>query len=125
MTLQEALDLTDEMKPNLMSRKLKVKYLRELEQLIHAEILMKHVHKPDQAAKPEYTEDTDPGTVLLAPDPYSMVYVYWLMSTIDLINQEDARYNHDRAQFEQAWMTLGDWWTRTYMPWPRRREIRI
>ena len=34
MTLQEALDLTDEMKPNLMRRKLEVKYLQELEQLI-------------------------------------------------------------------------------------------
>ena len=42
MTLQEALDLTDDMKPNMMSRKLKVKYLQEIEQLIFAEILMKH-----------------------------------------------------------------------------------
>ena len=125
MTIQEALDLTDEMKPNLMSRKIKMKYLTELEQLIHAEILMKHMHRPEQATQPAYTEDTDPGTVLLAPDPYAMVYVYWLMSKIDMINQEDARYNNDRALFEQAYLTLGDWWNRTFLPVPFRREIRI
>ena len=125
MTLQEALDLTDEMKPNLMSRKLKVKYIQELEQLIHAEVLLKHMHRPDQREKPEYSEDTDPGTAMLVPDPYSMVYVYWLMSKIDLVNQEDARYNNDRMQFENAYMTMCDWWNRTYMPIPRRREIRI
>ena len=30
MTIQEALDIVDEMKPNMMSRKLKIKYLTEL-----------------------------------------------------------------------------------------------
>ena len=125
MTIQEALDLMDEMKPTLMSRKLKVKYLQEIEQLIHDEILMKHEHTAAQETAPAYTEDTDPGTVLLAPDPYSMVYVYWLMQKADLMNQEDIRYNNDRAMFEQAYLTLGDWWNRNYLPWPRKRELRI
>ena len=125
MTLQEALDLCDEMKPNMMSRKLKVKYLSEIEGLIHAEILMKHWHTPTEARRPEYTEDSDEGTVLIVPDPYSMVYVYWLMQKIDLMNQEDIRYNNDRMQFEQAYMTMGDWWNRTYRPWPQKRELRI
>lgn len=125
MTIQEALDIVDEMKPNMMSRKLKIKYLTEIEQLIHAEILMKHEHAEEQNTKPEYTEDSDPGTVLIVPDPYSMLYVHWLMSKIDEINQEDLRYNVDRAKFEQEYMTMSDWWNRTYMPIPFVREIRI
>ena len=44
MTLQEALDIVDEMKPNMMSRPLKLKYLTEIEQLIHDEIVMTHEH---------------------------------------------------------------------------------
>ena len=125
MTLQEALDLTDDMKPNMMSRKLKVKYLQEIEQLIFAEILMKHAHSEDQEVKPEYTEQTDPGTNLLVPDPYSMVYIYWLMSKIDIQNQEDGRYNIDRAHFENAYNTMSDWWNRTFTPNQTARELRI
>lgn len=126
MTIQEALDLTDEMKTNTMSRKTKIMYLSMLEQMIWSEVLMKHVHRPDQAVKPEYTEDTDPGTVLLVPDPYAQdVYTNWLMSYIDKQNQEDGRYNIDRAQFESAYQTMCDWWNRTYMPIRQHREIRI
>ena len=125
MLLQEAIDMTDEMKPNMMSSRLKFKYITEIEQLIHAEILMKHAHTPEQETKPEYTEESEPDTVLLAPDPYSMVYVYWLMSKIDIQNQEDGRYNIDRAHFENAYQTLSDWWNRTFRPIPVKREIRI
>lgn len=125
MTLQEALDLTDEMKPNMMSRKLKIKYLQEIEQLIWAEIVLKHEHTAETEVKPAYTEDTDPGTALAVPDPYSMVYVYWLMTKIDMMNQEDGRYNVDRAHFENAYQTMSDWWTRTFLPVSRNRELRI
>lgn len=151
MTLQEALDITDEMKPNMMSRKLKAKYLTEIEQLIFHEIVMKHypegykpprgfipgldplAREPAEAAAeeqtrpeaPAYKEDSDPGTVLVIPDPYSMVYIYWLMSKIDIQNQEDARYNIDRAHFENAYETMSDWYTREHMPVQMTREFRL
>lgn len=125
MTLQEALDIVDAMKPNMMKRDLKVKYLTEIEQLIWAEILMKHAHTQEQEEKPEYNDETDPGTELIVPDPYSMVYTYWLMSKIDIQNQEDARYNIDRAHFENAYDTMSDWWTREHMPTQYTREFRL
>ena len=83
MTLQEALDIADEMKPNMMRRNLKIKYLDDLEKMIHREILMKHEHTEEQETEPEYTEETAPGTVLIVPDPYSKVYWLYLMSRID------------------------------------------
>ena len=125
MTLQEVLDIVDEMKPNMMRRKLKMKYITEIEQLIHDEIVMKHAHTEEQETKPVYTESSDPGTVLIVPDPYSMVYVYWLMSKIDMQNQEDGRYNIDRAHFENAYNTMSDWWTREHMPVQKTREFRL
>lgn len=125
MTLQEALDITDEMKPNMMKRDLKIKYLTEIEQLIHGEIVMNHEHAEEEEEKPVYTEETQEDTVLIVPDPYSMVYVYWLMSKIDIQNQEDARYNIDRAHFENAYDTMSDWWTRTHMPKQKVREFRL
>ena len=122
---QEALDQLDEMKPNMMSRKLKVKYLTEIEQLIYDEIVLKHVQAEEPAGKPVYTEDSDPGTVLIIPDPYSSVYLYWLMTNIDIQNQEDARYNIDRQHFENAYDTMSDWYTREHMPKQMTREFRL
>ena len=125
MTIQEALDTTDELKPNMMSPRLKMKFLTEIEQLIHDEIVMKHEHAEELDPKPEYTEDTDQLTVLIVPDPYSMLYVYWLMSKIDMQNQEDLRYNIDRASFENAYETMSDWWTRNHMPKQMTREFTL
>ena len=73
----------------------------------------------------EFTNDTDPGTVLIVPDPYSMLYPYWLMSKIDLQNLEMDKYNNDRTLFENAYDTMHDWWNRTKMPIARHREIHI
>ena len=123
MTIQEALDQLDEMKPNMMSPKLKVKYLTEIEQLIWDEIVMKHEQAEEPGEKPVYTEDSDPGTVLIIPDPYSSVYLYWLMTKVDIQNQEDARYNIDRQHFENAYDTMSDWFTREHMPKQMTREF--
>ena len=125
MTIQDAISTLDEMKPNAMSDVLKMKYLTEIEQLIHAEIVLKHVHPAEQDAKPKYTTETDKLTELLVPDPYSDVYVKYLMTQVDRQNQEDGRYNIDRAQFEAAYMTMSDWWTRTHRPIQRVREFRV
>lgn len=125
MTIIQAINTTDEMKPNAMSATLKYKYLTEIEQLVHDEVLMRHVHTPEQEEKPVYTEDTDDDTELLVPDPYSMLYVYWLMSKIDIQTQEDGRYNVDRAHFENAWETMSDWWTRNHRPIQKVREFQV
>lgn len=125
MTIIQAISTTDEMKPNAMSPTLKYKYLTEIEQLVHEEVLMRHVHPPEQETKPVYTEDADDDTELLVPDPYSMLYVYWLMSKIDIQTQEDGRYNVDRAHFENAWETMSDWWTRNHRPIQKVREFRV
>ena len=123
MTIQDAIATADEMKANMVSPRLKYKYLTEIEQLVHGEIVMKHEHTAAQETKPVYTEETDKLTELIIPDPYSMLYVYWLLTKIDMQNQEDGRYNVDRAHFENAWDTMSDWYTRSHMPIQRTREF--
>ena len=116
MTIQHAIDQADQLKPNYMDRPMKVAMLQELDQLIYNEILLKHEHTQEEEVPPEYSGDRTGETVLLVPEPYSMVYIYWLMSKIDLMNQELDKYNNDRALFENAYDTMSDWWTRTRMP---------
>ena len=42
MTLQKALDLADQLKPNMMSRQVKLAFLTEIDQLIYEELVLTH-----------------------------------------------------------------------------------
>ena len=125
MTIQGAIDLADQMKPNMMATPVKLKFLNEVEGKIYSEIVLTHVHSMAECEKPEYDTGTDPGTVLIMPAPYDMLYVYYIMMKIDLLNQEMDKYNNDGALFEQAYGEAQDWWNRTRMPIRRTRELMI
>ena len=125
MNIQEALDMADQMKPNMMPRETKIRFLSELDGIIYEELVMKHEHTAAEAVKPAYDNDTDDGTELIMPAPYDMIYAYWLMSKIDLLNMEMDKYNNDRALFDNAYGTASDWWTRERMPIPQVREFTL
>jgi len=125
MNIQEALDLADAMKPNMMEREVKIRFLGELDGMIHEEIVLKHEHTPAEETRPAYDNDTPGDTDLIVPAPYDMLYVYWLMTKIDLMNMEMDKYNNDRALFENQYEQMSDWYTRTHMPIQRTREFRL
>ena len=117
MTLQEALDMADEMQDNTMSTEMKIRFISEIEGKIHGEILMKHEHTEAEEECPTYDDETDTDdTELLVPAPYDMIYVYWLTSRYDYQNKEWDKFNNDRALFENAWEEFSDFWTREHMP---------
>ena len=116
MNIQQALDMADQMLPNMMERPLKIAFLQEVEQLIHREIIMKHEHTPEEETCPEYNDDTDRDTELLAPDRYGMMYVYYLMSKIDMMNQEEDKEYNNRIRFENLWSDYSDEYRRNHMP---------
>ena len=116
MNIQQALDKVDAMLPNMMSRALKIAFLSEIEQLIHQEIVMKHEHTEEQEQMPVYTEQTDPGTELLIPDPYSNLYYYYVMAKIDEQNLEFDKFNAHWELFANKYETMADWYTRNNMP---------
>ena len=116
MNIQEALDMADKMLPNMMERDLKIAFLSEVEQMIHREIIMKHEHTEEQEELPKYTADTDPGTELLIPDPYSKLYYYYIMKSIDEQNLEWDKFNAHNAIYENKYQEMSDWYTREHMP---------
>lgn len=125
MTIQQAMDRADAMKPNMMLLPVKIGFLSEIEGKIHEEIIMTHEHTEEEETCPVYDENTDTDTEMLVPAPYDMVYVYWLMAQIDHLNQEMDKYNNDRGLFEDAWGNFADYWNRKKMPIQRNREFRI
>lgn len=116
MTIQTALNITDKMLPNFMDRDLKLYFLTQIEKMIHNEIVLKHEHEGIPEEPPVYNMDTDPGTVLRIPDPYSDLYYYYLMSKIDEQNLEFDKFNAHRTMFENLYGTMSDWYTREHMP---------
>lgn len=125
MTIQQAMDKADRMKPNMMPEEDKIGFLSEIEGKIHEEIIMTHEHTAEEETRPEYDSDTDPTTEMLVPAPYDMIYVYWLMAQIDHLNQEMDKYNNDRSLFEDAWGNFADYWNRKKMPIQRNRQLWI
>ena len=125
MTIQKCLDMVDRMKPNMMRDEEKLIFLNEIEGLVHDEMVMAHEHTAEEETMPVYDEDTDRGTALIVPAPYDMLYVWWLICKIDLMNMEYDKYNNDRALFENAYDQAGDWWTRHKMPIQKAREFRV
>ena len=123
MNIQQALDMTDNMLPNMMPRSVKIAFLSEIEQLVHNEIVLKHVHTPEQEVMPVYTEETDPGTELVIPDPYSNLYYYYIMAKIDEQNLEFDKFNAHWELFANKYETMSDWYTRNHMPLTARRHF--
>lgn len=81
--------------------------------------------RPEPIPFPGYGNETDRGTELLIREPYTDVYLHWLLSRIDLINQEMDLYQNDAALFNGALLEFQRYWNRTYMPLPRVHQMRF
>lgn len=111
MTIADAISRVDAQKHNTVDQKLKIEWLSYLEGQIHTEIV-----DPGGSFKP-FTSDIDTSAYeLAAPPPYDEVYILYLISKIDLQNQEIARYQNSRVLFNNAYEQLRNYWTRTHMP---------
>jgi len=63
---------------------------------------------------PEDLQDGD--TVLLIPDDFRQVYVYWMGAMIDFANMEMTRYANSMVMFNTAYADYANAWNRTHMP---------
>lgn len=116
MTIQQIIDMTDSTKANMMPRNVKVMFLNEIENKVHQEILMKHVHSAEDEDPPVYDDTTDGSTQMLVTDAYASLYWYWLYIKIDQQNQEPDKEYNDNERFKAAWEDFSDWYTREHTP---------
>lgn len=125
MTMQEAIDRIDALKPNMYPPERKKAWLSDLDRMVWQEIYLTHEGVAPESRFDGYDQDTDPGTELLVPEPYTDVYHHYMATMMDLANAESDKYAQDRALFNAAYQTFGDFWRRTHMPIIRRRHIRF
>lgn len=118
MTIFDAIRITDMLKPNRFTKEQKIGWLNDIDQQIYYDIVATH-ENPMRIQKPFYDINSDPDTHLIAPAPYDEVYTMYLQCQIDLGNMEITKYNNDRTRYNNALLSLRDYWNRTFMPCDR------
>lgn len=116
MTIGEALERMDGLKPNTYGEDEKIGWLAALDARIHEEIRMTHEHGESEEGFAGYTGETDRDTELLAPAPYDELYLYYLESKIDYYNGEMGKFNNSAAMFNAAYADYANYINRTRMP---------
>lgn len=115
MTIIEAINRIDNVKPNSYTQQDKVKWLSILDGIIKKEIIDTH-EGAENVVFNGYEAETPVGTVLLVPAPYDDVYVKWLEAQIDYANGETAKYNNSMVMYNAAYSAFERYYNRTHMP---------
>ena len=111
MTIIDAINRIDSLKPNGYTQSDKVKWLGGLDGRIHAEVIDLYEGGAEYA---EYTDETPITKELLVKSPYDEVYLYWLEAQIDYWNGEYAKYNNSMDMFNTAYDAFAKHYNRTH-----------
>jgi len=63
-----------------------------------------------------YDPEKDMDAALLVPDPYSRLYVLYIMAQVDFLNAELSRYNNTMVMYNMALSEYANWYNRNNMP---------
>lgn len=111
MTVMDAIQTADALRPNMYDDQVKMEWLRELDGRIKAEILNSH-EGFDENISLNGAGDRE----LLVKEPYTEMYIYWLFMKIDYMNGETDRFNNDALMHNTAWLNYANYVNRTHMP---------
>lgn len=115
MTIIEAINRIDGLKPNIYSQSEKVRWLSQLDGFVKNDIIDTH-EGSDAITFSGYDDETSIDTVLLIPSPYEDVYIHYLEMKIDYSNGETIKYNNSAMMYNNAYSSFEKWYNRTNMP---------
>lgn len=124
MTIREALETVDRLKPNQYGSADKLRWLSELDGAVYREILTQH--EMDGPAFAGYTPEADlDGTVLLIEWPYDEIYRWYLEMKIDDANGEMAKYNNSAAKYNMYYQAYQNAYNRAHLPKSEAAYIKL
>lgn len=115
MTIMEAINRIDTLKPNSYSQVEKIRALSVLDGIIKSKIIDTH-EGAEAVVFDGYTEETNLTTNLLVPAPYDEIYLFWLESKIDYWNGETGKYNNSIDMYNTSYSEFERYYNRTHMP---------
>lgn len=116
MTLREAIESVDSLKPNQYTTAQKVSWLSQCDSAIHSNIVMTHVLPAGANDVFVPYSETEMDRELIAPSPYDILYRHYLESRIDLYNKENINYNNTNLLYTTAYNAFAGWYTQHHMP---------
>lgn len=99
MTIREAIDRAAALRPDTLSEEVKRQWLAQLDGVLRRQVLALHEGGAGAAGADTCAQD---DTALLAGEPYSVLYLYWLMAQADLTEGELLRYGNDMQLYNAA-----------------------
>lgn len=118
MTIRDCIDLVNATKPNTAEETSMVEWINQIENTIYKEIILTHEY---EGTLPEAPKHESADEDLMVASPYDQLYMYWLMSQVDLQNQELTLYQNSSALFNKAYTDYQNYYNRTHMPLERSR----
>lgn len=115
MTIIEAINKIDSLKPNTYTQEDKIEWLSNLDGIIKKELIDTH-EGSESVTFNGYEADTALDTVLLVPAPYDDVYIKWLEAQIDYVNGDTQRYENSMIAYNTVYSTFQRFYNRTHMP---------
>ena len=124
MTIMDAIAQADALAPgNSFPEEMKVAWLSDLDGRVKEEIIDLHEGGKDIPFC-GYSPDTPGDKELLVNEPYSELYIPYLLSKMDLYQDEITRYNNHTAVFLSLYNGYADKYNRTVTPLQKNR-IRV
>ena len=115
MTIIEAINRIDILKPNTYTPDTKTYWLSNLDGIVFEKIIK--THEGAEVSNFEgYTAETPIDTKLLIPAPYDDIYLKWLEAQIDYANGEYDKYNNITVAYNDAYTEFERYYNRTHMP---------
>lgn len=148
MTIREAIDAVDSLRPNQYNTEDKIRWLAVLDQNIQNSVIDYHCDgkkpvrvptgwiyadrlypvydEPGEEAETKeplnYTEE-NLDDQLIAPFPYDEMYVYYLEMKIDYENGETTRYNNDAAMYNTHYNNFVKAYNKEHVPLHRQFKL--
>ena len=115
MTIIEAINRLDKIKPNGYGQEDKIEWLSEIDGMVKQTVTDTHEGGEDISFT-GYDATTPLDTVLLIPSPYDSAYLDWLAAKIDFADGEYARYNNSMTRFNDTFLSFSRFYNRKNMP---------
>ena len=122
MTIIEAINQVDSIKPNSYSQSDKIEWLSRLDGLIKKHIIDTH-EGGESVTFNGYDDLTPIDTKLIVEAPYDAVYLSWLEAKIDYANGEFAKYNNSATAYNTDYSAFERYYNRTHMPLGKKTKF--
>ena len=117
MTVIEAINEIDLLKPNQYGMPEKIKWLSRLDRRIYEQIILTHEYNEgEEPVVFDGYDESDAETELLVGEPYDEIYVHWLGAQIDFSNLEYDGFNASNAMFESVFTQFRRAYNQSHMP---------